>query len=270
MAYLELCNRVYSHIQSKDVREYYLNEIKDTIDQNVLFGMIVLGYYDIEDKFIDISDFNKICDKSTDSYDIIHNIVNEFDTVKYGYFNTSDRNMYITNFYINVNSRVCIADEPFYGRSINDIKYKIQCYMSKNGYEYDEYFSRGYIDKINVTLTNNVFIRYIFDVIDGDIVITNGYIYDVMNGKNDHTYNIHELLMCRVQYPFKNGDILKFKTPLMCDYTYGIYKFDPDLSGVPYIWLNDINDIDKPILDLATMDDCIFDGFLMFDWLTLN
>ena len=48
MSYLDLCLRVYSHIQSKDIREYYINEILP--NHNI----------EINEKLLDSLSFGKI------------------------------------------------------------------------------------------------------------------------------------------------------------------------------------------------------------------
>lgn len=277
MTYLELCNRVYSHIQSKDVREYYLNEIKDTIDADMLLGMIIYGYYSIEDKFIDTNDFEEIV-SNDDSRNIFNtdnskrqlyeNIIESFNYINLSYMSLINEGefIYSANFYSLLDGHICVSDEPFYGSSISNIIYQIENYMITNSYIYDESFSRGYIDKVSVKDTNKKFVRYIFDVIDNHIIVTNGFTFDRKNNSFNLILDSVDIIMRKAQYPFKNGDRIKFKTPLMMDYIHGIYYHEDDYGGTPYIWLKDYSDI--PIIDLAIMYDTIFDGFLTTDWIS--
>ena len=150
---------------------------------------------------------------------------------------------------------------------MTDILTAIRYYKTDSVYDYDYMLQCGYIDKILLDKPSayTSYVRFRFSIIDGNIVITDGVDVNMERfSEDDPTYDI---LNRYPKYPFKNGDRIKFELPSLSITIRGSYVYEPDYSGVPYIWLYD-DEKDETILDLATMYDSIYLGYLMTDWIT--
>lgn len=98
MSYLELCNRVYSHIQSKNVREYYLNEVKDSLSPEQLAFIIKNGFYSLEEKFKDINELRTHINSSNKIKNLLI-ILKEMSDVESDFYNIDDDIIYSGGLY---------------------------------------------------------------------------------------------------------------------------------------------------------------------------
>lgn len=265
MTYKELCDSVYSHIQSKSIREYYLNEIKDSINPNILLYMLSHGLYSLEYKLDDFRTWMEIVDSSRIVADSSI-IIDKFRTIYDDCHNTNTAiySGHLYNPQDDYNQTLEIDTISFYGKSFEDIFHDIKQYEQEvitNSY-FSEEFQAGYIDKVYIDNSTRSFIRYYFNKIAGEYVLTYADIYEnnaPISTHYDESYYFDRSL----RYPFNDNDQIVLKTPLMIEPVYGTFEDGTDLCGVYYAWMN-INNSDD-MIDIALTSIGMFSGYLYTD-----
>jgi len=259
MNYLNLCNEVYSHIQSTEVQNYYINEIKDNITYEQLMFLIRNGFYSLKEKFNHYKELVKYIGIDN----ISESIANDYYELLYieHDFYTSDNVIYAGGLYEALNSyhdKLSANSNLFYGKTFEEFISNILSF--KNSIDYiDEYFVYGYVDKVNLDCTKN-FVRYALYNINGIYTITDGTIYENNNAKYITEFPYPGIY----RYPFKTGDKLVYKTPLMLNPFYGEFNSEIDGNGTYYAFLKSNNGDD--MINLSSMFS-IFEGYQSIDWI---
>lgn len=262
--YLNLCNSIYSHIQSKDVREYYINEIKDKMTPDQLIFIIKYGYYSIEDKFDYIKELRSLINKS-DISDMLKDTFDEYEIIEKDYY-INDDVMYSGKFYFELheNETLSFMDETFYGRTFNEFAESIILFKQENRNFTDECTTFGCVDKVHMNKSYRDFIRYDFHNINGIYTITDG---SVINN-NRHAFEFYMPYPKAYMYPYKNGDKLVYKTPLMLYSIYGKLYTEIDGNGTYYAFIECDDGISETRdVDISDMFS-VFEGYHSIDWIT--
>ena len=122
MSYIDLCSRVFSHIQSKDIREYYINEIRDSFNPNQIMILIRNGFYSLEEKFKDIKELSEYTSYSNDLESLSANFIELSDIEKDYYDN--DNVLYSGSFHealYNYDDTLSYNGQRLYGRTFDEI-----------------------------------------------------------------------------------------------------------------------------------------------------
>ena len=228
-----LCERIYSKIYSKDIRDHYLNVvIRDNRLPNillfeVLIGLIHNGYYSLEEKYNLILDTYSVFDTIYSDYlEMYRGVISEW---------LWDKN----NDYIYACHMIEAAsiddfdycfdafsnDNVLYGTSLKSIEDQIKFRTSV--YYSNEYsFKLCYIDAIRIGSNMQNRVRFRADIINGELIIT-GF-EPIASGVlvPRSTPNMYG----KIRFPYNNGDKIRIQTPIMENPIEGYFYSSADKS----------------------------------------